>query len=59
MQRPSSGVEGAGIDQRKAVLARCYGGEFREADVVADGDCDLSVRRQIDDCDLVARGQDF
>lgn len=59
MHRASSRVEGARVDEREAAAARRDHGEFREADVVADGDGDLAVRRQVDDCDVVAGREHF
>lgn len=54
MQRTGGGVEGTWINQQESVLAsgdhRCLG----ETDVVANGQANLSILRQINHCQLIA-----
>ena len=57
MHFPRSQIERTGVQQQERAFARGDGGELREADVVADGQPDLAVRRDIHDRDLVAGTQ--
>ena len=58
MQRPRRQVERPGVQEQEAALARGDGGEFGEADVVADGEGDLAVRGDVDHRHFVPGGQD-
>ena len=51
-------VEGAGVQEQETAPAGGDGGEFGEADVVADGEGDLAVRGEVDQGQFVAGGQD-
>ena len=51
-------VEGARVEEQETAFARGDGGEFWEADVVADRQGDLAVFRQGDEGDFVAGGKD-
>ena len=58
MQGAGREVEGARVEQEEAAVAGGDGGEFGEADVVADGEGDFAVRRDVDESEFVARGED-
>ena len=58
MQRPSRQIERARVQEQKTALARGNGGEFGEADVVADCEGDFAVGRYVDEGDFVAGGED-
>ena len=58
VQRSRRQVEGAGVQEQETTLAGGDGGEFGEADVVADGEGDLAVGRYVDQSHLVSGGQD-
>lgn len=58
MQRPSRQIESARVQEQEAALARGDGGEFGEADVVADGEGDFAVGGDVDEGDFVAGGED-
>lgn len=51
LQTPMQGarrqIEGARVKQQETALARGHGGEFREANVVADGQGDFPIRRDV------------
>lgn len=58
MQRPRRQVERAGVQEQEAALAGGDGGEFGEADVVADGEGDRAVGRDVDEGEFAAGGED-
>ncbi len=58
MQGASGEVEGAGVEQEEGAAAGGDGGEFGEADVVADGEGDEAVRGNGDEGEVVPRGED-
>lgn len=58
MQSPRREVEGPGVQQQEAALAGRDGRQLGEANVVANGDGDLTVGRDVDQSDLVAGGED-
>ena len=51
-------VEGAGVQEEEAAPAGGDGGEFGEADIVADGEGDFAVGGQVDQGQFVAGGED-
>ena len=57
MQGARRQVEGAGVEEEKAAPAGGDGGEFGEADVVADGEGDFAVGGQVDQGQFVAGGR--
>ena len=54
MQRPSRQIESARIQEQETALAGGDGGEFGEADVVADCKGDFAVGRDVNESQLVA-----
>ena len=54
MQRPGRQVESAGVQEKEAALAGGDGGEFGEADVVADCEGDFAEGWDVDEGQLVA-----
>lgn len=58
MQRSSGQVEGARVEQQEAFIAGGDGGEFGEADVVADCEGDFPIFWEIDECKFVTGGED-
>ena len=58
MQRARRQVERAGVQEQEAALAGGDGGEFGEADVVADCEGDFAVGGDVDEGELVAGGED-
>lgn len=59
MQFASGEVEGTGVDQQESTLSCGNHGQFGKANVVADGNSNLSVLGQIDQSDLVSRTQNL
>lgn len=59
MQLASSEVEGTGVEQQESTLSCGNHGQLGEANVIADGDSNLSILGQIDQSDLVSRTQDL
>ncbi len=57
MQRAGCEVEGAGVEEEEAAVAGGDGGEFWEADVVADCEGDFAVGGEVDQGDFVAGGE--
>ena len=57
MQGARRQVEGAWVEEQETALARGHGGEFREADVVADGQGDFPVGWDIHQGQFIARAQ--
>ena len=58
MQSPRGQVESAGVQEQEAALARGNGGEFGEADVVADCEGDFAVGWDVDEGQFVPGGED-
>ena len=58
MQSPRRQVESAGVQEQETTLARGDGGEFGEADVVADCEGDSAVGGDVDERQFVPRGED-
>ena len=58
VQGPRRQVESAGVQEQEAALAGGNGGEFGEADVVADREGDLAVGREVDEGQFVPGGED-
>ena len=58
MQSPRGEVEGARVEQEEGAAAGGDGGDFGEADVVADGEGDEAVGGERDDGEVVSRGED-
>lgn len=54
VQRPSGGVESARINKQESALARGNHRGLGESDVIANGEADFPVFRQIDNCQLIA-----
>ena len=57
MQCAGRKVESARIKEQEAALPSGYGGEFGEADIVADGEGDFAVGRNVDQCHFVSWGE--
>ncbi|KAJ8124510.1 hypothetical protein O1611_g9129 [Lasiodiplodia mahajangana] len=57
VQRAGRQVEGARVDEGESAAARGDHGELGEAHVVADGDGDAPIARQVDERQLVPRRQ--
>lgn len=55
MQGAGGQVEGAGVEEEEGAAAGGDGGEFREADVVANGDRDEAIGGNGDEGEVVAR----
>ena len=58
MQRPGRQVESARVQEQETALARGDGGEFGEADVVADCEGDFAVGGDVDEGQFVSGGED-
>ena len=58
MQGARRQIEGAGVEEEEAAPAGGDGGEFGEADVIADGEGDFAVGGQVDQGQFVAGGED-
>ena len=58
VQRPGHQVESPRVQEQETALARGDGGEFGEADVVADCEGDLAVRGDVDESQFVPWGED-
>ena len=54
MQGPRGEVESAGVEQQESAFAGGDGGEFKEANVVADGEGYETVRGQRHEAEVVA-----
>ena len=59
MQCPGRQIESARVQKQETALAGSDGGEFGEADVVADCEGDFAVGRDVDECYFVSWGEDF
>lgn len=57
MQRPGGQVESARVQQQETAPARGDGGEFGETDVVANGEGDPAIGRDVDQGQFVPGGQ--
>ena len=58
VQRARDQVEGAGVEEEEGAAAGGDGCEFGEADVVADGEGDEAIGGQVDEGEVIARGED-
>ncbi len=58
MQGAGGQVEGAGVEEEEGAAADGDGGEFWEADVVADGEGDEAVGGKGDEGEVVSWGED-
>lgn len=58
MQGAGGEVEGAGVEEEEGAAAGGNGGEFGEADVVADGEGDEAVGGKGHEGEVVAWGED-